>query len=299
MTLAGIRVLKVAVVVVPVAAVFLLLHIAGPGLRRDHRAGTLPEGYGFLGSFGPYDLYARPDNGPARLAGAVLEDFRRAVFEEFGEALGLRMPTSRFDVIVFSDQEDLVEYAKGHLGSDFARNAGFYIGSWRAMGVVGRGSVAEIVRPLFHEGTHMLLDTCVEGSGHEWSRWLNEGLATYLEASDIREDGSIECGGVDGSLLREVRIAIASGAFIPLRRLLAAESEDFEGDRNLLFYGQASLLVHYLMEADGAPRGRFLDYLKTERHPGPVSDLEFERSFGALEAVEAGLRAHITDLVSR
>jgi hypothetical protein len=285
--------LRIAAAVVPVVAFLLLLHYLAPALQTRHRENTLPEGYRSIGSTGPYEFFARPENAAAREACWILDRFRAAVFAEYSTPLHLTPRDSHFQVIVFSNQTDLMTFARDQLGSDFTRNAGFYIPDWRAMGVVGDGDLQSVVRPLMHEGMHMILDTFVEGGGHEWSRWLDEGLATYFEASDLLPDGRIRLGGLDPLLTRRLKASPPLG----LIDLLRAGDEEFEGDQNLLYYGTSALFVHYFLTGAGDEgRKRFFTYYELERSPGPVPAGAFERVFGDPETLQLRLRAHLHSL---
>lgn len=274
----------------------LVLHFLAPPLRVKFRERTLPGGYENVGIFGPFLLFARPDNQAAKDAVAILDRFTSAVVAEYGGPLHLKPGGDRTEVIVFSDQSDLEVFGREELGSDFEYNGGFYLPAWRTIGVVGSAYPAQLVGPLAHEGTHMMLDFWVDASGPDWSRWFDEGVATYFEASDFRGPG-IRLGGVKSGILRRAREAVAANAWPPLEKLFAAPAAAWESEENGLYYSEAAMLVHLLLEGrGGALRERFFAWYEVERRPGPVSPEEFARVVGPLDEVEAALREHVRSL---
>ncbi|MEN8148549.1 MAG: hypothetical protein ABFS86_01930 [Planctomycetota bacterium] len=276
--------LRIAVVVVPVMLVLGVLHHFGPDLRRARMVSDLPDGYGVLREIPEYAIYGELENDRAVVASEVLERFTAAVKSEFGRNFRLEPPGSRVDVIVFSSHGDLSDYGRARFRTDFDRNGGFYVPSDRVLAVIDRGDFEAMLRALFHEGTHLMLDTWVEGAGHAWSLWLNEGIATWFE--DSRIDGrGIRLGGVSPGTLSVLR----RGGWIPLPRLLRATPEDFRGESNSLFYSESCLLVDFLMREECRPR--FAEYFEKERKPGPVRPGVFREILGDPEALDADLRA--------
>jgi hypothetical protein len=290
------RLLRIGVVVVPVTLIILLFHFVGPTLQTEHRLRTLPAGYESPGRYGPIVLFARPDNQAARAAAAILARFLTAVEDEYADAFHLRPVTDRMELVVFSNQEDLERFGRSALGSDFQYNGGFYLADGRTIGVVGDGNPRQLVRPLFHEGTHLILDSWVEGGGHEWSRWFDEGLASYFQASRIRSD-RIRLGGVSETSILEARQALREGRWPSLSDLFDAPSDVWTGPDNWLYYSKASLLVEYLADGEGgALRSRFLDWFENERRPGPVGAWDFSRIVGDPASIDAALVRHVRAL---
>ncbi|MHC4471774.1 MAG: hypothetical protein ACYS99_12510 [Planctomycetota bacterium] len=292
----GVRALRWLAALVPIAALLLVLHAVSPSLRTRYRASRLPDGYENVGRYGPYFVFARPENDAAPWAGEILQHFTDEMLARYGDALGLRPAESRYEVYVFDDHADLAEYSRDELGSDMEYNGGFYLRSLRALGVVGRRSPIELVRPLFHEATHMMLDTWTRGSGHEWSRWFEEGVATYFEESSV-EDGRLRLGGYDERAARRVVGAIENGRWIPVSALIGAPGSAYESEDNWLYYRESALLVHWLLEGEGgAQRERFFSYFEEERAPGPVGPSAFARVVGEPDDVDERLRAHALSL---
>jgi hypothetical protein len=280
-------VLRFLVVAVPVVLVVGILNLVGPGVRTARLASHLPDGYEVLRDDLPdYVIYGRPGSETASRAGEILSRFTRAVLDGYGEMFGLTPPDSRFLVVVFASHDDLAEYGRDHLGADFERNGGFYLPANRTLAVIDQGSFEDLIRALFHEGTHLLLDTWVRGEGHDWSLWLNEGLATWFEESSIRGE-RVRLGGVGERTRTQLLGALAEGKWIPVPDLLAADPEDFRSEGNYLYYAGSCLLVDFLIRRE---RRAFAEYFAEERKSGPVRPGAFERIVGDPKEIDGRLR---------
>jgi len=282
--------LRVVALVVPVAALLALLHFLGPGLREARLTAELPDGYEAIRERPGYVVYGHRDSETAMHAADLLSRFTEAVRGQFDGLLRLEPPVVRADVIVFRSHGDLSEYGKARFDTDFDRNGGFYMPADRVLAVIGRSDFTEMMRALFHEGTHLMLDTWVAGSDHDWSRWLNEGFATWFEDSRFTEEG-VRLGGVRRRSVDLLRRAVEAGKWVPVSRLLGATAEDFRGMKNGLFYAQSGLLVDFLMQPE--QRERLTAYIEAERRPGPVRDGVFARLVGDPEDVDAELRRYL------
>jgi len=285
-----VRLLRVAAVVIPVTALLVAFHFLGPDLRRARLVADLPAGYVVLRDRPEYVIYGHRDSETAEHAAEVLSRFTGAMTARFGDVLHLEPSRARFDVIVFRSHDDLSDYGKARFDTDFDRNGGFYLPADRVLAVIGRRDFEGMMRALFHEGTHLMLDMWVAGTGHEWSLWLNEGLATWFEDSRFTEDG-IHLGGVAPGSAEFLRSALAAGKWVPLTRLLAATPEDFRGTENGLYYAESSLLVDFLMRRKN--RDGFIEYFEAERRPGRVRPGVFRRIIGDPDEIDGRLRGHL------
>lgn len=288
-----IRILRIGVFVVPVVVVLLLLHHLRPGLQTAYRAAGLPDGYGLVAETGNYVLFGRPGNEAAARAGAILSDFTDRVKSEFGESMKLEPASARFDVIVFTSHADFRRYGKAKLGEDLEKNGGFYLPAAGALAVIDNGDFTDLVTALFHEGTHMMLDTWVKGTDHSWSLWLNEGIATWMEGSRVERD-RVLVGGVPPRMVAQLREDMARGAWVPVEELLAATPQRFMYERNRSYYAGSCLLVDYLLRGEGgAKREEFFQYFEAERRPGPVGPYEFRDRFGEPSELDAVLQKRL------
>lgn len=285
-----VRLLRVAAVAIPVVALLVLFHYLAPGLRRARLTAELPAGYGVIREQPEYVVYGDRSSETARHAAEVLGRFTEAVRGQFGELLKLAPPRIRCDVIVFRSHDDLSDYGRERFDTDFDRNGGFYLPADRILAVIGRRDFTGMMRALFHEGTHLMMDTWVKGTDHDWSLWLNEGLATWFEDSRFTARG-VRLGGVQPESVEMMRRAIEAGKWVPVPRLLAATAGDFRGTENGLYYAQSGLLVDFLMQAEW--RERLAAYLDAERRPGPVRPGTFERRVEDPHTMDDRLRRYL------
>lgn len=115
---------------------------------------------------------------------------------------------------------------------------GFYSRAYNSMAMnIGTGGGT-----LLHEMVHAMAET-------DFPRipaWLNEGIGSLFEASDMRPDGAVI--GVKNWRLNELLPAIKNGSATPLRELLAMSDERFYGDRSSLNYAVSRYFMQYLQE---------------------------------------------------
>lgn len=119
----------------------------------------------------------------------------------------------------------------------------------------GEGSPFHV---LYHEYTHLVLDLNFESL----PPWLHEGLAEFLGATLIEEDG-VDLGlpiPAHLDLLRESRLR-PTAELLQVRRA----SPEYEGEGAGLFYAQAWALVHFLMDTGPDEGGGVGEYLKLRR----------------------------------
>jgi len=150
-------------------------------------------------------------------------------------------------------------------------------------------SDAGVLRSLSHELGHAVLrrrralPPC----------WLDEGLATYLEAC---EDGTRTLGEVRSDLLASLRTATDQGRALDFRAMLTCG--DFGGAGSRARYAQAWSMVHFLLhdpERGGLEAlGRYLS-AELGRRGDPVT--QFRAVYGLdLEALDEAWRAHVERL---
>jgi len=288
--------LKLAAVIVPLAAIIGAMHLFLPGLAREREQRLLGERY--VIEEGERLRIARPRE--VRLAPFVaegLDAFAAAIYERYGEALGLRPVDEKITIRVFASHDDLVRFAGQRMKQDLSHAGGFYDpASW---------SIALTLRPprellamLFHEATHLLMDRSAVAGPPAWSEWLSEGMAVFFENSAL-VPGGLRLGGVNRTDAAVVLTFARRGSHVPLRQLVRGGPELFHGKLGSLCYREAGLLVAHLLEGAGrAHREPFLRYYRLEREPGPCPPEELERQLGvALDDLEKEWLAFLQGIV--
>jgi len=147
----------------------------------------------------------------------------------------------------------------------------------------GEGSPFHV---LYHEYTHFVLDQGFP----DLPAWLHEGLAEYLSASLVEDDG-IEIG-------RSIpwhRLLLHEGRLMPLEELLAISRSSpayDEGDRADLFYAESWALVHFLMQPERENTRGLSAYLE-RRRDGLGDDETTRELFGGAASLQRGLEGYV------
>lgn len=232
-----------------------------------------------------FTVYVEQDDPHGDVVEGMLRRFVDHLYEAWGgsDYLDLRSPReleSPIVVLLLKNLERLKAYhGPRYRNQSIEFNAGMYEPIAKTISLISsqvRGD-SELRRGLYHEATHLALDRLARGSDHAWSLWLNEGLATYLEASVDLPGLGFQLGGVNP---RHLTTALALGP-VSVEEILRFKPADFRGADNARAYALCSLLVAYLLDGEaGRYRRRFWAYVAAERAPGPVSPGAFEACFG-------------------
>lgn len=180
------------------------------------------------------------------------------VFADDGE---LRPPAR---VLVFDTREGYYGYAELALDDRSESTLGMYVPTYRQLLLFEDKDDEdrhEVLDTLYHEGFHQFLDQLIPDA--DIPNWLNEGLAEYFGASQLRPDGEIQTGGVQEGRLQNLRWFVAGGEpIVPFPQLMVEEYAEFYAGNVPLKYAQAWSMVHFFRK--GAPpqiRKRFLQYI--------------------------------------
>ena len=138
------------------------------------------------------------------------------------------------------------------------------------------GSTQDAHSVIFHEYTHLLLN---HSNWHDIPTWLNEGLAEYYSTFATGGQDRVMVGAQIPAHLYHLR----HEPMLPLELLFAVDSKSpyyNEQSKQSIFYAQAWLLVHYLMQTGGGARRaellRFVDSLLA----GTAAEPAFQAAFG-------------------
>jgi hypothetical protein len=139
---------------------------------------------------------------------------------------------------------------------------------------------------LIHETMHHLTSYRLR-AGLQFSSWVHEGIAEFLECLNKRGKGEIdfaqfERGRIPGGPdlwrrsaeehLSALSGAVKDGRLLPLGDLLQAPWQEFAGNAGAKLYAQSWLLVHYLFNAEGGKlRAPFQAWvMQPPREEGPT-----------------------------
>lgn len=149
------------------------------------------------------------------------------------------------------------------------------------------GRTQDAYSVIFHEYTHLLLN---HSNWHDIPTWLNEGLAEYYSTFAVQGSDRVLVGAAVPAHLYHLR----SEALLPPETLFAVDNKSpyyNEESKQSIFYAQAWLLIHYLMQTDGGVRRaelvRFVDSLLTGTPIERAFRESFRLSYGEIQTALA------------
>ncbi len=147
---------------------------------------------------------------------------------------------------------------------------------------------------LIHEGIHMLsYNTGLLGRQMDVPACISEGLATYGELWWPK--GKWKIGAINGPRVKAiVDPQGGDGKWIPIAELLTGDALFNKPDMEQLAYGEAWVLVHYLLQRGPKQLPKFRAYLS--KIPAPVDAARrlkvAEAELGSLKALDEDLKRH-------
>ena len=238
-----------------------------------------------------FDVYY-PD-GLRERAERVVEEAERFLWEApkaFSSLLGdISPPGQRIRLTLFRNHSEFSTFTQSALQDDMSSNGGYFDAVRLEIVLVLTESNIDSLG-IRHEVAHLLVARGGGRFGTQMPRWLNEGLATWLETVDLRKPT------MSGPLVGWIRLVAAASAKRPtIVDVTKFDDAAFRSEDNELAYAYANLLVHYLVERDSAA---FFKFARAVRDGG-CSDREgFKRYFSGVDALEPGFQSFLRDLVS-
>ncbi len=214
-----------------------------------------------------------------------LERYVEGLIGTFGAPLKIEPETDPVTLYLFESGDQLRDEYQRRYRASLSNNGGFYN---PLLGEIVIVAGEQLSASAFHEVGHMVLDRWVVGKRGRWTRWLDEGLATYFEKV-VEQQGRLKWGDLDPQALREGKSLIANQRWLTVDELGQATEGDFRRRENSRYYTQSYLLVHFLLHAgQGAYRDGFLRYYDLERL-GDLGRTSPARLAGALSMSSAQL----------
>lgn len=278
-------IIKLAIVLAPLALALAAMHFLLPGCARRREAALLGGNYTSQ-DIGRFRIVEPRGSCLAAAIAADMEAFTAALYAEYGRALSLHPLADRITIRLFATKEDFEHFAGARIRQDVSHAEGYYDPvSWSI--AIALLSDEEPRTTLFHEATHLLMARSAPLGHPDWSPWLSEGMAVFFENSTVggREP---RLGGADRSSAAHVLALARQGRHVPLRRLVGGDDALFHSEAASLCYAESGLLVAYLLTGAGRPaREAFLRYTAFERQPGPTPPGTLENYLGvSLELLE-------------
>ena len=210
-----------------------------------------------------------------RLYATQLEAIHDYYVRVFGEASGDR---GREEVLIFDSAEGYHTYAELTLDDRVESTMGYYHEKYRQLLLYeDQDDLAgeETSRVLFHEGFHQF----IHAHSPKMPYWLNEGLAEYFGASEVRDGRVVSSAGIQVSRLKELRLGLRLELGVPFEDLINQSPAEFYSGNVSLKYAQAWAMVHFFMHGrNGTLRPLLVRYLNALRRGASAADA-FDVSF--------------------
>jgi TonB family protein len=185
--------------------------------------------------------------------------------EDFHQLIGTlafrntELPELPIEVLLIGDEATLKELEPEYNGRRVPVAGYYQRGQDRDFIVLsGRVFPETLTSVVYHELSHYFLARALASR----PTWLNEGLAEYFAAAEIRED-EISLGAVSADRVQVLR----TGPMLPLKTFFAVNSDSpyyNESSKASLYYAQAWAFMHYMMHGEHAQRFRqYLNALQT------------------------------------
>ena len=146
-------------------------------------------------------------------------------------------------------------------------------------------------RTIFHEYVHLLVENTMGGTV---PLWFNEGLAEYYSTFNITDENRRV---ILGDVVRNHVLYLREQKLLPLRTLFAVDYKSpyyNEGNKMNIFYAEAWMLMHYLLQGEGQKRrpqlARFVDLVRSNL----TVDEAFQQAFQiGIDAFEKDFRSYV------
>ncbi len=146
-------------------------------------------------------------------------------------------------------------------------------------------------RTIFHEYVHLLVENTMGGTV---PLWFNEGLAEYYSTFNISDENRRV---ILGDVVRNHVLYLREQKLLPLRTLFAVDYKSpyyNEGNKMNIFYAEAWMLMHYLLQGEGQQRrpqlARFVDLVRSNL----TVDEAFQQAFQiGIDAFEKDFRSYV------
>jgi hypothetical protein len=144
------------------------------------------------------------------------------------------------DLLLYNGQKQFMEGEQqspgvGGFYEPWSKRIVTFHGTWEGTNGTTLGTLA-------HEATHQFENLVLRQMDHA-PIFMIEGLATFFEATEIRDDGEVIVGKIPGDRLRDVKRGIKANDYIHLRELIRTPHAGFTG----YHYAHAWALIHWML----------------------------------------------------
>jgi tetratricopeptide (TPR) repeat protein len=220
----------------------------------------------------------------ARRYGEGLE----AAWRHFSETLkdvpvrrpGLRKPR----VAIFNTAENYYTYFELISESRGEHTLGVFRPGLNELVLFETLDLEDTLHTLYHEAFHHYMMLLL---GERAPSWLNEGMAEYMGAIDVKDGRVVRKAKLLRGRLLAARLLIEVNSTIPFKKLMGDTSREFYGTNAGLKYAQAWSMIHFFHEYDGGKYRplvvRYLRSLQSGRSAHEAYEEVFAPKVEALE----------------
>ena len=223
--------------------------------------------------------------GALRDISAKFEGFRETLSRVLTDRVtGTAVPTV---VLVFSSDRAFAPFKPKYQGKPIELS-GLFLGRQDVNYIAIAGDSGDDgLRVVFHEYAHLIISNV----GRNIPIWLNEGLAEYYSAYEVRNGGR---EAVLGRAIAPHLNVLNSTTLLPLDQLLKVSHDSplyNEGDRRSVFYAQSWALTHMLLLGEPQRAPQLAQYLVKLGEGVPAGDA-WQQIFGA-DQIQKDLHRYI------
>ena len=201
----------------------------------------------------------------------------------YAQTFAIELPARKADGLVFETQEGYQTYAELTLENRVESTLGYYHPVYDQLLLFEdktEGAGPETLRVLYHEGFHQFIHRIIPHMPY----WLNEGVAEYFGASEVKDGKVARTGLVQEGRLAGLQSFLAQGGKpIPFADIMLQSPGDFYSGNVPLKYAQAWSMVHYFMEAGKASYRPVLQSYVDALRAGESNEAAFRKTFAALD----------------
>ncbi|MBI5367107.1 MAG: DUF1570 domain-containing protein [Planctomycetes bacterium] len=210
-----------------------------------------------------------------------------AVAAYYAASFNVELPAgTKNDVLIFDTKEGYQTYAELSTSDRAEFTLGYYHPEYRQLLLYeDKADLTgdETLHVLYHEGFHQFFDPLVP----EEPYWLNEGLAEYYGACEVKNGKVVKTGMVLTGRLRGLKWYLSTGApVIPFRQIIQESPAEFYGgppELVSLKYAQVWAMIHFFMSGrEPKLKEALTDYVKLLRE-GVANPIAFKKTFAKLD----------------
>lgn len=201
----------------------------------------------------------------------------------YAETFGVAQPTRPADALLFDTRESYQTYAELTLEDRVESTLGYYHPVYDQLLLFedpSEGAGPETLRVLYHEGFHQFIHPVIPHLPY----WLNEGMAEYFGASELRDGKVVRTGLVQPGRLIGLQNYLAKGGKpVAFDRIMLQAPREFYSGNVPLKYAQAWSMVHYFMTAGAGTYRRVLQTYVDLLRAGKSNPEAWTGAFGKLD----------------